>query len=215
MPTYVQIQTYATCGRRTLRDVLRRYQEVLTRLGCEDAQVLDWFSHISWPVSDDDPFGDIYAAPVTLVPAHNERIDCAGIEVSLYPQPALPSVEELPSWLGFSLLFDVAELKANIVEPYEPEVGYVLWHILCELAMEFSEAGTYFTDEWQENRSWRAVVENVGDPWAFDLGLFPRRLASHFVTVPAGYKGTVLDGAFGFAQANRWQVLPWTQDEQR
>jgi hypothetical protein len=86
---------------------------------------------------------------------------------------------------------------------------------MSELAATFREVGIYFTDEWQDNRSWRAVVEDAGDPWLFDLAIFPRELAEHFKMVPAGFQGTVVERGFGFAQSNRWETLPWLEAEQQ
>jgi hypothetical protein len=206
-----QIQTYASCTQDTFTDTLMRYHDALIRLGCTDTQVLDWLTSITWPTSDDDSFGDIYAAPVTLAPTGNEQITCAGIEVSLYAQSAIPTIEEPPSWVGFNLLFDTEQLKQEIIAPYSEEIGYTLWHILRTLASTFTELGAYLTDQWQENLTWRSLVENTGDPWVFELGIFPRSLSEHFKMVPAGFEGTLVDGSFGFAQSNRWVTLPWNK----
>ncbi len=204
-----QIQTYASCTQDTLTDTLMSYHDALIRLGCTDAQVLGWLTSITWPTSDDDSFGDIYAAPVTLAPTGNEQITCAGIEVSLYAQLAIPTIEETPSWVGFNLLFDTEQLKQEIMAPYSVEIGFTIWHILRTLACTFTELGVYLTDQWQENLTWRSLVENTGDPWVFELGIFPRSLSEHFKMVPAGFEGTLVDGSFGFAQFNRWVTLPW------
>jgi hypothetical protein len=77
------------------------------------------------------------------------------------------------------------------------------------LASTFKEMGAYLTDQWQENLTWRALVENSGDPWLFELGIFPRSLSEHFKMVPAGFEGTLVDNSFGFAPSNRWVTLPW------
>lgn len=206
-----QIQTYASCVQATYPDVIRRYRDVLVKLGCTDQNVLDWVTEITWPRSDNDGFGDIYAAPVHLAPAENIELECSGIEVSLYTQPAIPSLEELPSWVGFNLLVDTELMQAHTSFPYSPEAGKTIWHILQELALAFPEIGAYFTDEWQENQAWRVIAERAGDPWVFDLGVFPRKLAGHFEMVPSGFKGTVVDAGFGFIQTNRWQSLPWEE----
>lgn len=210
-----QIQTYASCSQETFPAVLQRYRQVLQLVGCDDHNVLDWFSAISWPTHDDDPFGDIYAAPVLLSPPGAPALECSGIEISLYTQPAIPSLEELPSWIGFNLLIETEQLQeGDRIEPYSIEAGQSIWAILKGLAREFTEVGTYFTDEWQENQAWRVIVEEAGDPWIFYLGIFPRTLAEHFERIPAGYRGTLVNAGFGFAQLNRWQKLPWeTEDD--
>ncbi len=213
MPSYTQIQTYATCSQGTFPSVLQHHWEALSRLGCTDQQVRDWLTHISWPVSDDDAYGDVYASSVTLAPAPAEEITFSGIEVSLYIQPGVPTIEGSASWVGLNLLLDVNHLKAHSTGVYNPGSGRILWHILSELSRTSPEIGAYFTDEWQENQAWRAIVENMGDPWAFDLAIFPRTLAKHFEMVPAGFQGTVIDGGFGFAPANRWSILPWVEAE--
>src|SRR5437667_2953727 len=91
-----QVQTYASCMQDTLTDTIMRYHNALTHLGCTDTQILAWLTSIAWPSSDDDSFGDIYAASVTLAPANYEPITCSGIEVSLYAQAAIPTIEEPP-----------------------------------------------------------------------------------------------------------------------
>ena len=208
-----QIQTYASCSQETFPAVLKRYRQVLQSVGCDDQNVLDWVSSISWPRNDDDPFGDIYAAPVLLSPPGAPALECAGIEISLYTQPAIPSLEDLPSWIGFNLLIDTEQLQEGAsIEPYPLELGQSIWEILQVLAHEFKEVGTYFTDEWQENLAWRVIVEEAGDPWIFYLGIFPRTLAEHFERIPSGYRGTLVDAGFGFAQLNRWQKIPWETD---
>ena len=204
-----QIQTYASCIQDTFTDTIMRYRDALILLGCTDTQVLDWLTSITWPTSDDDNFGDIYAAPVTLAPTGNEQITCTGIEVSLYAELAMPTIEEPPSWVSFNLLFDTEQLKQEIIAPYSAEIGFTLWHILRTLASTFTELGAYLTDQWQENLTWRSLVENTGNPWVFELGIFPRSLSEHFKMVPAGFEGTLVDGSFGFAQSNRWVTLPW------
>ncbi len=205
----VQVQTYASCTQDTFSDVIMRYHHALTHLGCTDTQVLAWLTSITWPSSDDDNFGDIYAAPVTLAPANHEHITCSGIEVSLYAQSAIPTIEEPPSWVGFNLLLDTQQFKQEIIAPCSAEIGFTVWHILRTLHNTFKELGAYLTDQWQENLTWRCLVENIGDPWAFELGIFPRSLSEHFKMVPAGFEGTLVDGSFGFAQSNRWVTLPW------
>src|SRR5579864_8188044 len=200
----VQVQTYASCMQDTFTDTLIRYRNALTKLGCTDMQVLDWLTSIAWPASDEDSFGDIYAAPVTLITISDKPITCSGIEVSLYTQSAIPTVEETPSWVGFNLLFDIEQLKQEVIAPYSAETGLTIWHILRTLASTFPELGAYLTDQWQENLTWRSLIENAGDPWAFELGIFPRSLSDHFKMVPAGFEGTLVDGCFGFAQSNRW-----------
>lgn len=212
MPNHMQVQTYTTCSQSTFIAVLQRYWKALSRLGCTDQHVRNWLMYISWPASDDDAYGDVYASPVTLAPA-SEKITCAAIEVSLYIQPGVPTVEKSPSWIGFNLLLDVDQLKENSTATYKPGSGRILWHILSEFASTFPEIGAYFTDEWQDNQAWRAIVENSGDPWIFDLAIFPRMLAKHFEMVPVGFQGTVIDGGFGFAPANRWSILPWVEAE--
>ncbi|GLV58415.1 hypothetical protein KDH_52480 [Dictyobacter sp. S3.2.2.5] len=204
-----QIQTFASCTQATFPEVLRRFQHTLQLLGCNDQQVLSWVAEITWPGSDNDAYGDIYAAPLHLAPPDAPALECAGIEVSLYTQPAVPSLEELPAWLGLNFLVDSEQLQEDIPAPYTLEAGASIWSILQILAHEFTEVGAYFTNEWQENQVWRAIVEAAGDPWVFDLGIFPRNLAMHFEMVPAGFKGTLTDAGFGFAQLNRWQQLPW------
>ncbi|GCE19161.1 hypothetical protein [Dictyobacter kobayashii] len=208
-----QIQTFASCTQATFPAVLKRYQHTLKLLGCEDQQVLSWITDIAWPTTDDDAFGDIYAAPVLLAPQDTPTIECSGIEISLYTQPAIPSLEELPSWIGFNLLIESEQLQEDIPAPYSREAGESIWRILQVLAQNFTEVGAYFTNEWQENQVWRTIAEKAGDPWVFDLGIFPRKLAAHFEMVPAGFKGTVTDAGFGFAQLNRWQQLPWDKVE--
>jgi hypothetical protein len=204
-----QAQTYASCTQDTFTDALMRYHNALTQLGCTDTRTLDWLTSITWPTSDDDSFGGIYAAPVTLAPVSNKHITSSGIEVSLYTQPAIPTIDEPPSWVGFNLLFDTQQLKQEIIAPYSAEIGFTIWHILRILASTFKELGAYLTDQWQENLTWRSLVENTGDPWSFELGIFPRSLSEHFKMVPAGFEGTLVDGCFGFAQSNRWVTLPW------
>jgi hypothetical protein len=204
-----QIQTYTSCSQETFPEALQRYRHALIHLGCTDKQVLAWITTISWPLSDDDNFGDIYAAPVTIVPAGTTGLKCSGIEISLYTQPAIPSFEELPSWIGFNLLLDIEQLNTDETTPFSPAIGYTIWNILQEFAQTFTEIGAYFTNEWQENLAWRVISEAAGDPWFFDLGIFPRKLAARFETIPAGFKGTVVAAGFGFAQIKRWQELPW------
>jgi hypothetical protein len=209
MPASIQIQTYATCDRRTFGDVLQRYCKVLERLGCNDLQLFAWFAQINWPTSEDDSFGDIYASSFELAPANRRTLTCAGIDVSLYTQPGVPSLEILPTWVGFNILFDAASLRKEHTSIYRTEVGTLLWQSMCELESTFREIGVYLTDEWQYNLAWRALAEKVGDPWAFDLAIFPREQAERFSSVPAGFQGTVVERDFGFAQENRWSPLPW------
>lgn len=216
MSDYAQVQTYATCNERTYAMVVSHYRLVLEQLGCTDTQVLHWLDALQWPTSEEDGFGDIYAAPFTLIPAQedarSETIVCAGIEVTLYVNAAIPSVGELPTWVGFNLLFETETLRVNATTPYSVEVGFLFWRIVQKQAGAFRELGAYFTDEWQENQAWRAITEHVGNPWAFDLAIFPRSQAEYFAEVPAGFKGTVTPQGFGFAQTNRWQKLPWESE---
>ncbi|HLZ59145.1 MAG TPA: hypothetical protein VKR06_19550 [Ktedonosporobacter sp.] len=211
MPEYVQIQTYATCTARTFPEVLQQYKEAIERAGCKDQNVLNWLAQIKWPTSDDDGFGDIYAAPFALTPAGVAGVECDGMEVSLYLNAAVPSLEQPPSWVGFNLLFALETVKEHAIATYKAGVGGTLWLIMNELAGAFPEPGVYFTDEWQDNRSWRALTEHVGDPWQFDLAIFPRALANRFEMIPAGFQGTVVEHGFSFAQVNRWEKLPWLE----
>ncbi|GCF07157.1 hypothetical protein [Dictyobacter arantiisoli] len=205
-----QIQTYATCTQVTFPDILYRYREALIQLGCTNQQVLEWITEITWPTSDDDSFGDIYAAPVRLTPPDTAGLECVGIEISLYGEAAVPSLKDLPTWVGFNLLIDTEQLPPGSTEVlFSAQVGRTIWQILQVLARNFTEIGAYLTDEWQDNQTWRIIAESAGDPWVFCLGVFPRQLASYFIEVPAGFKGTVVDAGFGFAEVNRWQKLPW------
>ena len=210
---YTQIQTYATCSERTYTIVASHYKLVLEQLGCTDIRVLNWLDDVSWPTSADDALGDIYAAPFTLAPLKEKEsdatIECVGIEISLFVDAAVPTTEELPAWVGFSLLLDESTLHETTTAPYSVEAGLLLWTILQKQAGAFRELGAYLTDSWQENQPWRALVANIGTPWDFDLGIFPRSKAEYFAEVPAGYKGTVTAQGFAFAQSNRWQQLPW------
>jgi len=215
MSEHAQVQTYATCNERTYPLVVAHYQLVLEQLGCTNVHVLQWLDGLQWPKSDDDGPGDIYAAPFTLTPTHedasNATIECAGIEVSLYLNAAIPSTEELPAWVGFNLLFDADTLRENSNAPYSANVGILMWRIIQTQAGAFRELGAYFTDEWQENQSWRALAAQLGNPWDFDLAIFPRSQSEHFSEVPAGFEGTVTPQGFGFAQTNRWEKLPWRE----
>ncbi|GCE11048.1 hypothetical protein [Tengunoibacter tsumagoiensis] len=101
-------------------------------------------------------------------------------------------------------------MQEEEIAPYSTEVGKTLWHFLTTLGKELFELGVYLTNEWQDNQSWRSLVEEVGDPWNFEMAIFPRKLAPFFQNVPAGFQGTVVEGGFGFAQANRFITLPWT-----
>lgn len=211
MTEYTQIQTYATYDRDNFSELLDRYRDVLEGLGCAEEEVLEWLTDIQFPTGDDDSFGDIYAAPFVLTPRGAASIECAGLSVSLYTVSGVPSVEKQPSWLGLNLLFDSQALRPDAIEAYQAGVGATVWRIMGELATAFREVGIYFTDEWQENRAWRAIAESVGDPWFFDLAIFPRALAERFESVPAGFQGTVTETGFGFALANRWHKLPWVE----
>jgi hypothetical protein len=212
MPEYAQIQTYATYTARNLQTLLQLYRTVLEQLGCTDAQVIAWLSQVEWPASEEEGFGDIYASPFSLHPVDDgEPIECAGLSISFYTQSGAPSLEDPPLWIAFNLLFDIAKIRRRAAPVYRSGVGGAVWHIMRELAESFREVGIYFTDEWQENQSWRAIAENVGDPWVFDLAIFPRELAERFKEVPPGFQGTVIEGGFGFAQENRWPVLPWDE----
>ena len=211
---YVQIQTYATCNERTYAIVASHYRLVLEQLGCTDMQVLNWLDDVRWPTSNEDGLGDIYAAPFTLTPMQEEKsslatIECAGLEISLFIDAAIPSTEELPSWVGFNLLFEESTLHEHVASPYSAKVGPLLWAIIQKQAGAFRELGAYLTDGWQENQPWRALAAQLGNPWDFDLAIFPRAKAEHFAEVPAGFKGTVIPQGFAFAQTNRWQQLPW------
>jgi hypothetical protein len=211
MTEYTQIQTYATYDRNNFSELLHRYRDVLERLGCSEEGVLEWLTAIPFPECDDDSFGDIYAAPFVLAPTKAAPIECAGLSVSLFTISGTPSIEQQPLWIGLSLLFDSQVLRPNAIEAYQAGVGATVWRIMYELAAAFREVGIYFTDEWQENRAWRAIAEGVGDPWFFDLAIFPRTLAERFEAVPAGFQGTVTESGFGFALANRWRELPWVE----
>jgi hypothetical protein len=212
MPDYIQIQTYATCDKLTFEDVLARYRDVLERLGCNDRQLLAWLSQIAWPSSEEDGFGDIYASPFTLT-AGGGTVTCAGTAVSLYTEQGVPTQEIRPAWLGLNLLFEADSLRIEHSSLYRPEISATLWHIMRELEGSFREIGAYLTDEWQENLAWRALAEETGSPWAFDLAIFPREQAEPFAVVPAGFQGTMVGRDFGFAQENRWMVLPWQADQ--
>ncbi len=214
MPEYIQIQTYAKCNEDTFTTLLKRYRDVLRQLGCEDRHVLTWLSTLSWPTSEDDMFGDIYAAPFTLSLDNMNDITCAGSHVSVFSSSAAPSIEELPTWLGLNLLFDSETLKNGKTDMYYPGVGASIWQIMLELSVAFPEMGVYLTDEWQENRTWRVLTEGEGNPWAFDLAIFPRRLSHDFEPTPAEFEGTALEQAFGFALEKRWEMLPWTEAEE-
>lgn len=206
MPDYVLLQTYATCGPDTFQEVIQRYRTLLERLGCTDQKVFSWLTELMWPASDEDNFGDIYALPFAVTP----DLSCEGMTVSLYNTPAVPSVEDPSAWLGFNLLFDTTTVYQTHSTVYVPGFGPLIWPIMQTMAEAFPEIGVYLVDEYQENRSWRALAENAGaDPWAFDVAIFPRNLAEHFAEVPPGFQGTVLDKKFGFALQNRWQILPW------
>ncbi len=211
MSEYAQVQTYATCNERTYAMVASHYRLVLEQLGCTDTQVLQWLDALQWPASEDDGLGDIYAVPfvLTLAEVPTKKIVCAGIEVTLYIDAAIPSIEEPPIWVGFNLLFETETLRTDATAPYSIEAGASLWRIVQKQAGAFRELGAYFTDEWQENQSWRAITAHLGDPWAFDLAIFPRSRSECFSEVPAGFKGTVTPQGFGFARVNRWQQLPW------
>ncbi len=211
---YVQIQTYATCNERTYAIIASHYRLVLEQLGCTDTRVLNWLDDVRWPTSDDDGLGDIYAAPFTLTPVQEDKsppttIECAGLEIHLYIDAAIPSTEELPSWIGFNLLFDASALHEHVTSPYSVKVGPLLWAIIQKQAGAFRELGAYLTDGWQENQPWRALAAQLGNPWDFDLAIFPRTQAERFAEVPAGFKGTVTPQGFAFAQTNRWEQLPW------
>ncbi len=213
MSRYAQIQTYASCTEDTFIEILDRYWAVLQRLGCQDSNVEGWLNDIIWPNSEDDAFGDVYASNVAFHPFSDQTLNCAGIEISLYAEAAVPSLDDPPAWIGFNILVDGDELRNDPVDVYKPGVGRLIWRMLTELARAFPELGAYFTDEWQENVAWRAIVEDTGDPWAFDIGVFPRSLAMHFEMVPAGFQGTVVDSSFAFAQVNRWHTLPWDEKD--
>jgi hypothetical protein len=212
MPELIQIQTYMTCNPRTYISVIRKYRDTLERLGCVDQQVLAWLDQIRWPISEDDAFGDIYASSFELAPDKAETIICAGMDVSLYVRSAALRTGEQPSWVGFNLLFESETLLGEDGVTYRSDSGRIVWQIMSELASDFLELGVYLTDEWQENRAWRTLVEGVGDPWVFDLAIFPRSLSDHFEEVPTGFQGTVIERGFGFALANRWSTLPWAQE---
>jgi hypothetical protein len=206
MPDYVLLQTYATCNPDTFQEVIQRYRALLEHLGCTDQKVFSWLAELAWPASDDDNFGDIYALPFAVT----SDLDCDGMTVTLYNTPAVPSVEDPPAWLSFNLLFDVDTIRQSHSTVYVPSFGSRIWPIMQTVAEAFPEIGVYLVDEYQENRSWRALAENAGaDPWFFDVAIFPRSLAANFAEVPSGFQGTVLEKKFGFALQNSWQALPW------
>jgi hypothetical protein len=211
MAEYLQLQTFATYNEKNVASLLQRYRNVLIQLGCQDTQVIDWLSQSEWPASDEEGFGDIYASPFTLQPEQKESIECAGLDIVFYGEMPMLGLKEPSSWIRFNLLFEDQALRSAPAGIYRDEVGAALWRIALALASTFREVGVYFTDEWQENRSWRAIIETVGDPWMFDLAIFPRSLAERFEEVPPGFQGTVIDGGFGFAQENRWHTLPWVK----
>src|SRR5450432_1986121 len=146
MSEHVQIQTYATCNQSTLQKILQRYQSVIAHLRCDDPQALTWITQIEWPDTNDDSFGDIYAAPFQLTPDQKPGIDCIGMSISFYTQVAVPSIEALPTWIGFNLLFDAQNLRKEHTSAYTTQTGVVIWHIMSELAKSFREIGVYFTD---------------------------------------------------------------------
>jgi hypothetical protein len=209
MTEYAQIQTYASCTPATFTNVLQRYRDALVTLGCDDIHALHWLEDIRWPQSEEDGMGDIYAAPVLLSPPGQTPVASAGIEVSLYVDLAVLTTEDLPAWVGFNILLETTQMRDTPLSPYRATEGRTLWRILLQLQSSFPEVGAYLTDEWQENQAWRALIEHQGDPWIFELGIFPRRLAAQFAEVPSGFQGTVIDEGFGFAQSNRWERLPW------
>jgi len=211
MAEYVQLQTYATYDEDDFHEQLQSFREVLERLGCKDEQLITWLTQVALPESEEENFEGIYASPFVLTPAGAQPIECAGMAIALYTQLGAPSLEDPPSWVGFDLLFDVETVREPEKKLYKASVSGTIWRIASVLAETFREVGVYLTDEWQENLSWRVIVEGVGDPWLFDLALFPRELAARFEEVPAGFQGTAIEGAFGFAQANRWQTLPWLE----
>lgn len=211
MPEYAQIQTYAECDEDAFYNMTEQYRGVLEQLKCTNTAMLDWLTDMQWPTSDDDDFGDIYAASFTLTPHDAQPILCAGMDVAIYTAIPVHSLEEQFPWVGINILFDMADLHADSTSVYKAGVGASLWQIMGELAQVFHEVGVYFTNEWQENRSWRAIIEDTREPWSFDLGIFPRELADHFSHIPVGFQGTVTPQSFGFAQTNRWLTLPWRE----
>ena len=206
---HAQIQTYATCTSETLAERIQSFGEALDELGCRDPKVLSWVDAVSWPEDEDDSFGDVYAAPITLTPADADPLTIAGIEISIYTTSAAHSLEDIPPWLGINLLLDDGDLRQSKIEPYAAGRGQSIWKTLRVLARHFPEIGAYFTEDWQDNQVWRAILEGSARPWIFEAGIFPRALADRFQEVPHGFQGTVTEEGFGFAQTNRWQKLPW------
>lgn len=213
MPQYAQIQTYVTCDQDSFIEIIERYRTTLQQLGCTDEKVITWLSEIQWPDIQNEEFGDIYASSFTLAPGNDGTITCAGLDIAVYGQPGVPTLEEPPTWLGLNLLFDQRNLCEQHSSIYRSGVGGSIWQIMRTIAGTMKGLGVYFTDEWQENQSWRVLAERVGDPWVFDLAIFPRSLADQFAEVPAGFQGTIVDNNFAFAQENRWRTLPWIESE--
>jgi hypothetical protein len=211
MAEYIQIQTYAQADAETFPEIVRRYRVIIEKFGIDDARVLEWLQSLTWPVSEEEGFGDIYASSFVLSPHSQYPIRSTGMDVTLHTITPVQSMEDIPPWVGFNLLFEEDDLRIGTSSVYKPSIGGILWRVMRELAPIFNEVGVYLTDEWQENRSWRAVAEDEGEPWSFDLAIFPRELAEHFSSVPAGFQGTVIPQGFGFAQSNRWQRLPWLE----
>jgi len=211
MPEYAQVETTMQCSQQTLQLVLEQFTQMLHSLRYESTELISWLRQITWPPFDEEGSVDFLISPTSIYLGESDILRCAGLQI-LIRKNSKPGFSE-DGWLTLSIFFDAESLREKGTGFYLSKVGRRLWMLLQQVAGVFKNGGVYFTDEFQEGQTVRALISPAQDKdlWAFDLALVPDHLINYFGEVPELFQRVTTNNWIGFARRDRWVILPWTE----
>ena len=209
MPEYHQIETYVDFA-VSLDESLDRCKQVFATLGWTDPSIGRWLDAVSWDVAED---GIVYSGangPHIQVVVGKQPLDVRLMLLGWTPQ-IIPRLDS--PCIELAILFDTATIQDLSAWPevrYKANVGLAVWQLMEQLSRQVMDYGVFFTDEAQDGKAWRELVQDDGrEPWEFELAIVSQKFKARFLPVAGPYVAREMANQLWLGRLSSWDRMPW------
>lgn len=209
MPEYHQIETYLDI-RNTFEEAISNCASFFNELGWLNSDFRDWLSSVSWDVAEDFIVYSGTHGPTIENLVGDEMLKIRVIFLGWTPK-AIPSLRN--NCLKLELLIETEEIEDQTSWPqikYLPKKSAFIWALMKKASNHFEDYGVFFTDEAQDGRPWKGIIENnETKKWQFDLAIVGDKYKALFIPSPPMFFTKFESNKVWLARRTVWEKPPW------
>jgi hypothetical protein len=202
MPELSNIQTFEKLSGDNYKPTLNKFANVLKRIDLWNNEVKFAFESFEWKVEDN---GFVYSS-LNATGFYKTKFSDIPVRplFMVYTKGLDETFEE--NWIVAELLIEAEKLRDFRTGEFYTKTYGLVKSLTKELANEFCQTGTYFTDEVQDGEDFDGIrIIDTTKLWQFDYAIIPNGLIDLYKTKPDSHEIIETNDYFESWYIKRWK----------